>query len=171
MKLQEFLLEQAIVAARPTLLENVSEYLSLVLGKLKNKGAEAGIDLDHLAKVIVGLKIITDPTYRSSITKADVGVSLNNAQELYNLLNGVDKQGNDSKFVKSVFDALASLAPSGVKRQKAELDNLKSPDQAERDHEVRQLEQLVSKVAQIFGKIKSATAGEKVAGIPKLGTV
>ena len=181
MKLKEFIIESALIETRTyialELFENVNDYLALVLGKLKNKktaelfktGDPNAIDLDHLAMIIAGLKIIANPDYRAGLTKADIGMEPNDAKQLFNLLNQVDKQGKDPMEVANVFKAICKLAPNAVKKQRATLDLLKTGDDAERQHEVQELSKFQIKVGQVFGKIKTAAVGTRGVDVPDLG--
>lgn len=99
--------------------DSVDDFLSLTLAKLKNKkpednfkeGDANAIDLDHLAKIVVGLKILANPDHRAGITKRDIGINPNDAKDLFNLLDKVDKTGKDPEAVTVVFTALGKLAP------------------------------------------------------------
>jgi len=180
MKLKEFLVESALVEAkayiRDNLFENVNDYLSLTLTKINNKKPQdlfkAGpdmLDLDHLAMIITGLKIVSNPDYRAGLTKQDVGINPNDAKELFNLLNQVDKQGKDQSSVMNVFKALCKLAPQGLKNERTKLDIFKTGDDAERKHEAQELQKLVVKVGQMFNKIRTAANSTRGVDIPTLG--
>jgi hypothetical protein len=181
MKLKEFIIESAIASARKhvreNLLENVNDYLSLVLAQLNNKKPQdlfkaddpKALDLNHLAMIMTGMKIIADPDYRAGITKRDVGMNPNDAKELFNLLNLVDKQGKDQDQIKNVFVALCKLAPGALKKQREELDILKAGDDAERKHEIANLQKFMIKTSQLFNKVRVASQGTRGVDVPSLG--
>jgi len=182
MRLKQFLIESTITKATNVIAqldENVVDYLALVYGKLKNKkpeelfGANAkdGINLDQLALIITGLKIIAEPDYRAGITKRDVGVNVNDAKELYNFLNQVDKQGHNQSSIENVFKALAKLAGPSLKKQRQELEVLKLGDDAERQHMAQNIQKLQNKTSQIFNKIRIASTSTRGVDIPTLGDV
>jgi hypothetical protein len=181
MKLKEFIIESAIVSVkehvRDHLLENVNEYLSAVFAKLNNKKPQDlfklndpnAIDLDHLASILTGLKVLAEPDYRVSLTKRDVGINPNDAKELFNLLNLIDRQGKDPDQIKNVFTALCKIAPGALKQQRQEIEILKTGDDAERKHEVQALQKFMIKISQMFGKIRTASQGTRGVDVPSLG--
>jgi hypothetical protein len=181
MKLKEFIIESAIVSAkahiRDHLMENINDYLALVIAQLSNKKPQdlfkendpKSLDLDHLALMITGLKIIAEPDYRAAITKRDVGVNVNDARELFNLLNLVDKQGHDPDTVNNVFKALCKLAPPALKRQREELEILKIGDDAQRKHAIQDLQKFSAKTVQIFNKVRQSAQSTRGVDVPNLG--
>jgi hypothetical protein len=176
MKLRDLLVEAAIVDIRTMiverLLENVNDYLSLTMAKLKNKkpeeafkaGDPQAVDLDHLALIVTGLYILSNPDYRAGITKQDVGMNPNDLKELFNLLDQVNKQGKDPIAIQNVFKMLCNLAKPALKKKRAELDILQTGDDAERKHELQELEKFTLKVSQMFNKLKSGRDSWKAAG-------
>jgi hypothetical protein len=183
MRLKEFLIESSINKASNFISQNLNEsvvdYLQLVYAKLKNKkpeelfkqGSRDALDLDHLAMIITGLKIIAEPDYRASITKQDVGVNINDAKELFNLLNQVNKLGDDPASIVNVFKALTKLAMPSLKRQRQELEILKVGDDAERDHMAQNIQKLTLKTTQLFNKVRAASTGTRGVDVPTLGDV
>lgn len=181
MKLREFIIESAIVSAkahiRDHLYENITDYLGLVIAQINNKKHEdlfkandpKAIDLDHLAMIITGMKIIADPDFRAGITKRDVGINPNDAKELFNLLNQVDKQGKDSEAVKNVFKALTNLAAPALKNQREELNILKTGDDAERKHMAADLQKIMTKTSQLFNKVRISAQSTRGVDVPSLG--
>jgi len=181
MKLKEFLVESALIEVRAhirdNLFENINDYLSLTLAKLNNKkpqdlfkaGSPDEINLDHLAMIIAGLKVVANPDFRAGLTKQDIGINPNDAKDLFNLLNQVDKQGKDQGAVINVFKAVCKLAPQGLKNERAKLDIFKTGDDAERKHEAQELQKLVVKVGQMFNKIRTAANSTRGVDIPTLG--
>lgn len=180
MKLKDFILEAAIVEARNLiLLETVNDYLSLVAAQIKNKkpadlfkdGDPKALDLDHLALIVTGLKIVSNPDYRGAVTKKDIGINPNDAKELFNVLNQVDKMGKDDQAVTNVFKALCKLAPQGLKKERAELDVFKTGSDAERNHELQELQKLVTKVSQMFSKLRASSQTTRGVDVPSLGDI
>jgi len=181
MKLKEFLLESTIQSAtthiRDNLFESIVDYLSLVIAQINNKKPDElfkpgpnALDLDHLATILTGLKIVADPDYRAGITKRDVGMNPNDAKELFNVLNQVDKQGKDPEAIKNVFVALCKLAPQALKLQRSELDILSAGDEAERKHEAQSLQQVLTKATQLFNKVRVSATSTRGVDVPSLGT-
>ena len=182
MKLKEFLLESALTEMKAhikdNLFENINDYLSLTLAKINNKkpqdlfkpGADM-LDLDHLAMIITGLKIVANPDYRAGLTKNQIGINPNDAKDLFNILNQVDKMGKDQPGVINVFKALCKLAPSALKNERAELEIFKTGDDAERKHQAQELQKLIVKVGQMFNKIRNAASSTRGVDIPSLGDI
>lgn len=182
MLLKEFVVQSALFEARKyvrdNLMENINDYLSLTVAKLNGKkpedvakGKPDYIDLGHLAFIVTGLKILANPDYRTGLTKQDVGINPNDAKELFNLLNRVDKQGKDPSDVINVFIALCKLAPAALKKQRAELEIFQTGDDAERKHAAQELQKLISKVSQTFGKLRVASTSTRGVDIPSLGAI
>lgn len=167
MKLQQIVLESALVAAREAvrdmILEDVTQYLALTLGKLKNKspeeafksGDKTAVDLDHLTSIVVGLKILANSDHRAAFTRDDIGIQPNNPKELFKLFNDISKDGTDPGYVKKAFERIGSLAPTAVKKQRAEFEKLKVGTDAERRSAVKELETFSNKVTQAFGKLRA----------------
>ena len=164
MKLNQLVLESAIHDFRSKLNEDINQYLSLALGKIKNKSPEEVFDpkdpksvsLDQLANVIVSLKILSNSDYRQSMTRRDVGINPNSAKEVFKLLTDIDKEGKDPVYVKKVIKALTALAPTAVQKQRKELEDLKSEDEAIRRKAIQKIEQFLHKVSQSYGKMKAS---------------
>lgn len=175
MKLIELKLEAALLSARKVvceqLNESISEYLGVVLAKLKNKKPEVlfdptapEIDLDHLAKIMGGLKVLFNPTYRQAITRDEIDINPNNPSDLFTALNGIDKLGKDPDNIKKIFDKLAKIARDSITKQRATLDDLKSEDKAEREAAMKEVEKFNIKVGQLFNKVKTmASQGKQTA--------
>jgi hypothetical protein len=181
MRLVEFIIESTInqtrAHIRDNLFENVNDYLTTTLAKLNSKkpqdlfkaGDPNTLDLNHLALILTGLKIIANPDYRAGLTKRDVGINPNDAKELFNLLNQVDKQGKDSTSVLNVFKSLCKMAPAALKQQREALDIFKTGDDAERKHAAQDLQKFVLKVAQVFNKVHVSAQSTRGVDIPALG--
>lgn len=182
MKLREFIIESAFVSTKQivkdSLFEGVNDYLSLIVAKVNNKKPEDlfkpgpdAIDLDHLAMIITGLKIIADSGYRTGISKQDIGINPNDAKELFNLLNNIDKNGKDSAGVVNVFKALCKLSPVGFKKQREELDIIKTGDDAARKAAAQSIQKLTIQIGQIFNKVKTSASTTGGVDIQSLGSI
>lgn len=95
------------------LLEDVNKNLLSAVAAIKAKRPE-NVNAEVLAKIITGLKIITNAQYRSALTKGDVGINPSNVKELLAMLDTVpnapkaDLTGSSEKF----FTAVCSLSKS-----------------------------------------------------------
>lgn len=170
--------ELLLFETKQYLVENVNDYLSTTLAKLSNKkpedtarGAKNYIDLGHLAFIITGLKILANPDYRTGLTKSEVGINPNDAKELFDILNRVDRNGKDPADVINVFIALCKLAPAGLKRQRAELEIFQTGDESERRHAAQELQKFLLKVSQMFNKVRVASNSTRGVDIPNLGDI
>jgi deoxyribodipyrimidine photolyase len=165
MKLREIVLESALSEIRRVvevhLLEDVNQYLALTLAQIKNKKKEdlKTIDLDHLTAVIVGLKVLSNSELRQSLSKNDIGIQPNDPKEIFKLFTDVSKDSKDPAYVKKVFDVIAKLTPTAMKKQRSELDKLSSDSDSEKQNVVRDIEQFMHKVSQAYGKLRQSTAG------------
>ena len=166
MKLQDFLLEATIVELRKhvdVISEDVNQYLTLALAKIKNKspdeafkdGDSTAVNLDHLTSIVIGLKILANNDYRSVMTRNDIGIQASNPKELFKLFTDVSKDGNsDPSYVVKAFDSICKLAPTAVKKQRSEFEKLRSGSDAERRQVAQELEQFTHKVSQSYGKLR-----------------
>jgi hypothetical protein len=92
------------------------------------------------------------------MTKEDIGIDPKNAQELFKLLDEVAKVGKDPEAVTVVFDKIKEIAPKVYTKKRAELDDLKSKDEAVRNQEIKKLEAYMHKVTQSYQKLKTSVA-------------
>lgn len=186
MKLNEFILESALVEMRSfvanNLFEDVNQYLSMALAKIKNKKPEEAfkegdpnaVDLDHLTSIVIGLKILSNADHRDSMTKDDIGISPNDPKQFFKLLADVAKDGKDTNDVKAVFAKIAKLAPTAIKKQRTEFEELRSGEEAERKQVQQKLEQFILKVSQLYGKLRqaattSASSGKNMNDVKTVG--
>jgi len=173
MKIRELVPSSARFEVRKALEEKLSEAINKHLNNaviaLKSRdetdATDKGVDLDQLASLIAGLKVLSKDTYRSAMTKDDIGINPNNAKELFGLLDKVpDKaQAKLSGPSAEVFTALAALAPSLLKKERDELAGLLDKDANKRRAAVNQLHAFATKVDQMYSKAhtsatKAATA-------------
>lgn len=183
MKLKEFIVESALIEVRSyvanNLFEDVNQYLSLTLAKLKNKkpeeafkdGDRNAVDLDHLTSIVVGLKVLANSDHRAALTKSDIGIQANDSKEIFRLFSEISKDGNDNPQVEKVFASIAKLAPTAIKKQRSEFEQLKSGDDAERNHIIQQLEQFLHKVSQAYGKLRQSSNKPSSNNINNMKTV
>lgn len=163
MKLRQLKTEIALFELREQigllLSESISDYLSSVIASLKN---DEQVDLDQVAEIISGLRIIGDPDHRESMTKDDIGINPNNFKELFNTLNSVTRdRKNMPKMTGEVFTALKSISPSMFKKTKAELDVLETGTRAEKAQQIQKLKDFASDVNHLFYKLKHGAAKPK----------
>lgn len=136
--------------------ESISDYLGMTIAQLKN---DKQIDLDKLAEIVAGLKVIGNKDHRESITKDDIGINPNNVKELYNLLNSVSKDISKSdKMVDEVFTALKSIAPSMYKKTRQEFEVFEKGTKAEKEQLIQKISSFATKVNQLFYKIRHGTS-------------
>ena len=183
MKLKEFIVESALVEMRNfvanNLFEDVNQYLTMTLAKIKNKspaeafkqGDPTAVDLDHLTSIVIGLKILSNADHRDAMTKDDIGISPNDPKQFFKLLADVAKDGKDTTDVKKVFDKIAKLAPTAIKKQRTEFEQLRSGEDAERKHVQQKLEQFTHKVSQLYGKLSQLASGAKSKNMNDVKTV
>lgn len=159
MKLRQINTEVALFELREqvgTILgESISDYLAVALAQLKNGKTP---DLDQLAELIAGLKVLSHSDHRESLTRDDIGINPNNMKELFNVLNGVTKDGkNMPKLTAEMFAALKSIAPSMYRKTREELATLEKGEKAAKEQLIRKIEAFAMKANQLFYKIKHGT--------------
>lgn len=173
MKIRELVTSSAQFELRKAieqkLAESVNKHLSNAVVALKSRGdddaTDKGIDIDQLASIIAGLKVLGKKEYRGAMTKDDIGINPNNAKELFSLLDKVpDKpQAELAGVQKEVFTALAALAPSLLKKEREELAQLTDKDPNKRRAGVQALSSFAAKVDSMYRQLhtsatKAATA-------------
>lgn len=174
MLLRDFVTESAIaelrVRVKDKLSESINDYMAVTIAQLKNKkpeelfkGSNPMINLENLASIIAGLKVISNREYRGAMTAKDIGINPNSAKELYKLLDDVAKDGKNPKDVEDVFRALKTMAPTMYKKEVEALEDLKSEDDAKRKEAITSLVTFATKIGQTFGKIKAAAQSGKSA--------
>jgi len=174
MKLRDLVVESMIFDLRvqvgAVLGESVADYLSTAVAVLRAKkpeeifGDSPKIDLEQMAKIITGLKVLSNKEYRDSITKDDVGLNVQSAKEVFDMLNNVPKDGkNVPKTTDDIFTALKGLVPSLYKKELEKLEQLKDGDESDRKKEIDDLAALTTKVGQMFQSIKSKSQGQQAA--------
>jgi Fe-S cluster biosynthesis and repair protein YggX len=167
--LQSFLLESAISEFQKDyidiLSEDINQYLSTTLVILKNKKPEdafkdsdpKAINVDHLAKVIVGVKVLGNQEHRSALTKTEIGFQASDNKELFKFLTDVARDGKDPTHVQKAFDFIAKLAPTAIKKQTIEIEKLKTGNDQERKQVIQDLEKFLHKVSQYYGKLRQSS--------------
>lgn len=156
MKLRQINTEVAIFELREqvgvVLGESISDYFAMALAQIKNGKTP---DLDQLAELIAGLKVLSHADHRESMTRDDIGINPNNMKELFNVLNGVTKDGkNMPKLTADMFAALKSIAPSMYRKTREELEVLEKGEKAAKEQLTRKVEAFATKVNQLFYKLK-----------------
>ena len=183
MRFYNFMIESTLESTEQyikyQLIENINDFLSQTIAKLNNKKPDEifksdnpfAINLDHLAIIMTGLRIISNPDYRTAITKDDVGMNPNDAKDLINVLNQIDKNGKDSIAVLNIFKALCKMAPNVLKKQREELNVLQAGDDATRKQEIQKLQRFATLTSQIFNKVQSASTSTRGVNIPSLESI
>jgi len=166
MKIRELVISSARFELRKLVQEKLAEainkHFTSTVAALKARDDEdtsdRGINLDQLATIIAGLKVIGKSEYRDVMTKDDIGINPNNARELFSLLDKVpDKpQAELAGTQAEVFSSLAALAPSLLKKERAELALLTDKDANKRRTAVNQLSAFASKVDSMYNKVHTA---------------
>lgn len=166
MKLRHLVTESLIFEIRKLtqamLAEAITDYLSTAIAKLKAKKNssldQSEVDLDQLASIMAGMKVLGTKEYRQAMTKDDLGIDPNNAEDLYKVLSSIPKDGkNIPKLTHEVFSALKELAPKVFKTEREALNGLGSED---RDQTIAKISTFASKVNQAFSKTKTASTSK-----------
>lgn len=156
MRLSQINPTAARLELRATLVESINRRLSAAVAALKSREptdmGDRGIDLDQLAVVITGLKVLANTEYRDVITKDDVGINPRDSKELFKLLDKVPDKASIELDPKElgVFKSLAALAPKLLADQRAEMAKLVSKDEGERKSAVSRLASLALKVETLY---------------------
>ena len=151
------------------LAESISDYLSLVVARLKSKTKEElflpgayKLDLDQLAEVIAGLKILSNAEHRETMTKDDIGINPNSYKDLYTLLKSVPRDGkNLPRLTGDVFTALKGIAPSIFKKTRQELEILETGSTGERKNLIDKISKFSTEINQMFYKVKHGVTQPK----------
>jgi hypothetical protein len=178
MKIRELVISSAEFevrkAVREKLAESINKHLTSAVALFKARddedASDKGVNLDQLAQLIAGLKVLSKREHRDVITKDDVGVDPNNAKDLFALLDKIpDKPTAEvAKPQAEVFTALAALAPSLLKKEREELELLVDKDSAKRHAAISKLSSFATKVDQMFNQFHTA-ATKAAAAQPRPG--
>ena len=89
-------------AVADVLSESIVEYLSMITAMLKNGKPEElfakdnpKVDIEQLAAMITGLKVLSNPDYRKAITDEDIGFNPSSAKDFFHLLDSIPKDGKN----------------------------------------------------------------------------
>jgi hypothetical protein len=143
--------------------ESINEYLSQIVALLKNSKQEElfdkenpKIDLEQLASMITGLKVLSNPDYRKAMTDEDIGFNPSSAKDFFHMLDSIPKDGkNIPKLTDRAFVALKSLAPSLYQKEYDAAQELKDGDEEQVKAGIKRLDTLSNKVSQMFNLLKS----------------
>ncbi len=187
MKLRAFLTDTILEDIRGQLTplnESISDYLAVVLAKLKADkidlfdGETPEVNPELLAGVIAGLKVLSTRSYRAAMTKDDIGINPNSAKEFYELVKTVTKDGKSiPKATLDVFKNLKSLAPSVYEKEMKKIKGFKDSEPSARKTFIQELDLFATKENQFFNRLKTAAgANEKDSAAndevnPKLASV
>lgn len=117
----------------------------------------AKLDLETIADIVTAIKLLTNADYRSVMTKHDVGIDPNNADQLLKMLDSIPSDptkelpNNTRKFVRAV--ALMSKS-----QRSQEMENLKallSSDKHVRAKAQDELTALSSKIIKAIERLKA----------------
>ena len=169
MKLYEIKPSWRIETLNKVLTESVSDYLSLAIARLKSKKPEElflpgsyAHDLDQLAEVIAGLKVLANAEHRDTLTKDDLGINPNSYADLYKLLQSIPRDSqNWPKLTDAVFKALKTIAPGIFKKTRQELEILKDGSSGERKELIAKIEGFAKDVNELFYKVKHGVTRPK----------
>lgn len=156
-------------AVADVLSESIVEYLSMITAMLKNGKPEElfakdnpKVDIEQLAAMITGLKVLSNPDYRKAITDEDIGFNPSSAKDFFHLLDSIPKDGkNVPKLTAKAFDALKALAPSLYQKEVDAAEELKDGDDDQRKAGIKRLDTLSTKVGQMFQLLKTKAHGTK----------
>lgn len=155
MKLRQIKSELAIFEVRAqigeALNESISEYLSSVIADLKNSKK---VDLDQLACIISGLKIIGKEEYRDTLTADDIGINPNNFKDLYDVLSTVPKAGKLPRVPDEFFNSLRAISPSSYKKTRSELEVFEKGTGPQKKQVIGKLSEFASNVNHLYFKLK-----------------
>lgn len=149
--------------------ESISDYLSMTIAKIKAKkpeelydGEEPLVDLDRLTSVVSAMRVLGNADFRKAISKEDIGINPNNVKEFAKFLDSIPRDGKKlPQLTAAVITALKGIAPNVFKKQREQLDRLKSQDETERKDALQDLSKFATQVNQIFSKVRSGTSGKK----------
>jgi hypothetical protein len=160
MKLQEI---QPLYEEAKLLNESITDYLKTALETIKKKTPselfnedEGGFDLEELARVIVGMRVLSNKSYREAISYEDVGINPNSAREVHDILKSVGKHGDKmTEKTHKFFKSVTSLTPKMLKKELTKLEALKDGDHKARTDVIVELERLASGVEKIYQTIRT----------------
>jgi len=149
--------------------ESIIEYLSMINAQLKSKkreelfsGDKPLINLDQLASIVAGVKVLGNKTYRQAMTKDDIGINPNSSHQLLDLLDSIPKDGKGvPKLTDQVFYALKHVAPGVFKTEAEKLKLLSTKDDGARNRAISDFSAFVTKVSQLFNKVKTISSGDE----------
>lgn len=164
MKIQDLVIESLLfeirLEVRRVLAESISDYFSQFLSKVKHGDDPSDKELEQISALVAGMKVLSIPQYRQAITKDDIGVNPNSAKELFDLLNGIPRDGKLNTLTVKVFDSLKTIAPSIFKKELEEITAMRGATKQERDAIIAKLNVFATKVGQSFNKAKTAASSE-----------
>lgn len=174
MKLRELNTETTLFELRceikNKLSEAINKHLQTAAAQLSNRGATdkslKGIDIDQLASIIAGMKVLSKNEYRDAMTKDDIGINLRNSKEFFSMLDQIpDAPASElTGLSKEVINSLTHVAPSIKRAELVQLNKLISNDPAERKGAEAYLKAIALKIDGMYAKIKTlASAPEKKA--------
>lgn len=115
------------------------------------------LDLEQLADVITAIKLLTNADYRDAMTKQEVGIDPNNAQQLLKMLDTIpsDPAKPLPNAAKEFVKAVALMSKSTRAKELEALKLLVSKDTTKRKNAQAELGKLASMVATALEKLKA----------------
>lgn len=167
MKLRDLIIESMLFEVRlqfqEILGESITDYLGQIMVRLKKGDDLTDDELEQVAALLAGMKVLSIPQYRQAMTKNDIGINPNSVTDLYNLLNKIPRDGKFDALTKQVFHALQTIAPSIFKKELTDIKELSGATREERDQVIAKLNSMFTKINQAFSKAKTATSSTTVA--------
>jgi hypothetical protein len=168
MKMRELLAEAMLVDLRAlfesTLAEAINKRLLSAAAALSNRSASdrglKGIDLEQLASLIAAVKVLSKEDYRSTMTRDDIGINPNSAQELFNFFDSVPDNFKEklNHLPQEVVASISYLAPKIKRAELEKLEQLESRDEDERREAEQYLKTFAAKLDLAFNKVRSAAS-------------
>jgi hypothetical protein len=115
------------------------------------------LDLDELADIITAIKLLTNSDYRQVMTKQDVGIDPNNADQLLKMLDSIPSDPTKA-LPSSTRNFVRSVALMSKSQRAKELEGLKkllTGSQTERQQGIVELQKLANQIVQAIERLKA----------------
>ena len=140
------------------IVEDASQMLHMLIPALKSDSPKLSqIDIDELANIITTLKLLTNPNFRQSMTKADVGINPNDGPELLKILDLIprDITADRPKQVKDFVRSVALLSKSQKTKEIEDLKLLFDKNPIVRQKAISELSKFIATIDQLINKLKT----------------
>lgn len=114
-------------------------------------------DFDELADVVTAIKLLTNADYRQAMTKQDIGIDPNNADQLLKMLDSIPSDPTRA-LPKQTRDFVRSVALMSKSQRAKELEALKAlvgPDQGARRKAQEDLAKLSDQIVKAIERLKA----------------